>query len=425
MFRREDKMGYNILFFPWRDWNSMEIEGFRTREANILVAMFNNPNIDKILCVNRSKQPIYIKTILDFKNGGGTPAEQKESTLENNDIIGNEKILYKRRFSSLKEITNKLFILDIDYHLPNPKGNKLERFNLFENLLEKEIKVAIENVKLVNYITWCFDLTRIKIAEKFKENILIFDAIDNLLEHDQNRKDSKYLSKMYEFVNEDAELIFTVSQDLKKSLFSEHSKAFYIPNAINLDLYNKVNFIRPEDLPHTNPIVGYVGLMQERIDIEILETSIKHNQNINFVFVGPILSKSYFNGLKKYKNVYFLGPKHHSKIPSYLHYFDVCIIPHKVNNFTKSMNPLKLYEYLAAGKEVITTPVPPSEEYKQVIHIANEGTEFAELIKKCIKTPYRNFNKIEIMDSVKAEDWKIRLETMLELLEKELNVYGK
>lgn len=413
-------MGYNVLFFPWRDWNQMKNDGFRTREANLLLSMVNNPEIEKIICINRAKIPPYIKTLLALKNGklfSRDPIEQKK---EDNMNIRDEKVKSKRLFSELKYINDKLYVLDLDYHIPNPRGNKLERFNFFQKLLVKEIQEVIKMVDFEEYITWCFDLTRIQIAERFKKDVMIFDAIDNLLEHDQKKDDYQYNLEMYRFAKNHSELIFTVSKDLKESIFSDHNKTFYIPNAINLESYRQISLTRPEDLPKNKPVVGYVGLLQERIDTEILDLAIQQNYDANFVFIGPVLSKSHFKVIQKYPNVYFLGSKHHSVIPSYLYYFDVCLIPHKVNKFTKSMNPLKLYEYLAAGKEVVTTPVPPSEEYHNVIHICYDKEEFSRKIKQCIETPFKDFKNEEVLETINSEDWSERLKKMLKLVDEEL-----
>ncbi|WHY66797.1 glycosyltransferase [Neobacillus sp. SuZ13] len=413
-------MGYNVLFFPWRDWNAMKVDGFRTREANILLSMINNPNIEKIICVNRAQIPKYIQLLLALKNGEGFSKKNKDINSDNHVHFDQEKLMYKRLFSQLKLINEKLVVLDINYHIPNPRGNILERINSVQDILEKEIQVALKTLGFENYITWCFDLTRIEIARRFKKDVMIFDAIDNLLEHDQKKNDFTYLSEMYRLAKENSNVIFTVSRDLKESIFSNHHNTFYIPNAINLKSYKQKDLSRPEDLPMGKPIVGYVGLMQERIDTNILEESIVQNSDVNFVFIGPVLSKSHFKNIQKYENVFFLGSKHHSMIPSYLKYFDVCIIPHKVNKFTKSMNPLKLYEYLASGKEIITTSVPPSDEYQHVVHICDGEKEFSQQIMMCIKTPFNRFEEEDILNAIQSEDWSERLKDMLTFIEKEL-----
>lgn len=391
-----------MLIFPWRDWNTIKREGFRTREANILQEIIKDSNVEKVLCVNRSIIPKYLMPVIKKLKPGFFELDNVNTS----EII--ESTEYKRTFSELKKINDKFYVLDLNYMLPNPKGNKLERIFIFNKILENEIRIAIEYLKLNNYSTMCWDVTRVEIANKYKGKLLIFDVIDNLLEHDQNKKDRNFLEKCYEKINNTSNIIFTVSKSLKDTLFKNHNNTHFIPNGINLDLYKKNDTKKLADLPIGKPIVGYVGLMQERIDIELLEYIIEENQNKNFVFIGPVLSPSYFNSIKEFKNVFFLGSKHHSQIVDYIYGFDVCIIPHKVNEFTKSMNPLKLYEYLAAGKQVITTPVPPSDDFEKVIYIAKDKEEFNYYINESISTPYSKFSKESLGLEIEGHSWSNR-----------------
>ncbi|WP_059173409.1 glycosyltransferase [Bacillus sp. FJAT-27445] len=406
-------MGYNILFFPWRDWNSIKREGFRTREANILKTLMDRPEVDKILCVNRSGIPKIGEYIFNLKD-------------KNRYFYGNKKEYYYTEevisssfFSKLKRMDNKLYVLEMNFHLPNPKGNKLERFPFFQKILHKQIKEALVKINIHNYWVWNVDLTRIYTASTFKKDLLVFDAIDNLLEHDQKSEETSFLNQCYDMVNKRADIIFTVSSELKETLFLERKNSTYhIPNGIDLSMYSQKCENKPFDLPDNNsPIIGYVGLLQERLDLTILEKIINDFPNCNFVFVGPILSPKYFKGLKRFTNVYFLGPKRHEEIKSYLQFFDISIIPHKVNKFTKSMNPLKLYEYLASGNQVITTPVPPSEEFKDVIYIAKNPAEFSRTIKNCLEKPLSNTSKKNIHRVIKMHDWQDRVEKMMLILE--------
>lgn len=414
-------MGINILFIPWRDFNSMKREGFRVREANLLLELIKNPAINKIICINHSKLPEYVSKILNFLNIYSQI--RYERGVSDNNYFEKEIIISKSFFSTLKQVNTKLFVLDINYHFPN-KGNKLEKILIFKKILEKEIKNALKLLNLNTYLTWCFDLARIKIANKLRRQLLIFDAIDNLLEHNQLSLNYKYFKEMYKYVERESNIIFTVSEEIKKRLFPNHRNTYYIPNGINFDLYSKEIFKeRPEDLPNNNnPIVGYVGLMQERIDLDILLLAVEKNCSIDFVFVGPILSIGYFDELQKYKNVFFLGAKHYDEIPNYIKWFDICIIPHKVNKFTKSMSPLKLYEYLALKKEVITTPVPPSNEYKKVIHITDTAREFSNRIEKCIKNPFEKFKEEDILAIIVDQDWSNRLEYMFRIIKEYGNI---
>ncbi|GGB41694.1 glycosyltransferase [Fictibacillus barbaricus] len=397
----------NILFFPWRDWNSYKREGFRTREANILKTFVKSNKVGKILCINRSTQPKYIEFLLKNRKNYLFKRTKNINTLT-------EQILYKRTFSKLTKINNKLYVLDIFYHLPNPKGNRLERNKLFAKILEQEINYAVSIVELgKNYLTWSCDITRSSLVNKFKNRNLVYDIIDNLIEHDQVGRDKEFYKKKYKEIEDISNIIFTVSKSIKAELFSSHGKTYYIPNGIDLSKYHV-----QKNIENKRPKVGYVGLMQERIDVKLLKYVIEKNGDIDFCFVGPILTPKYFKELLKYKNVEFIGAVHHDLIPNYINNFDACIIPHKVNKFTKSMNPLKLYEYLACGKHVITTNIPPAEEFKDIIYITNEYEIFSNYVHDAVYKPYSNFSQEMISNKIKLHDWENKIQEMINIIEK-------
>lgn len=404
-------MKHNILFFPWRDFNRMEKEGFRTREAKILKQLTHSPNVDKILCINRSTIPTYLNPLLRTFNlqiefGDSDKAHQVT-----------KKVIYKDLFSELIEVDSKLYVLNIKYHIPNPKGNKLEDYSMFKSILNSRIKKALKKLDFKSFITWNFDLSRVDTSINHKGDLLIFDAIDNLLEHDQKQNEKEKLRKKYNLVRENSRIIFTVSEALRKDIFNDCENSFFIPNGIDLDMYCDLSSDRPDDLPN-KPTIGYVGLLQERVDVDLLFKAVTNFTTCNFVFIGPLLSPNHYSKLQSLPNVIFLGSKHHDLIPNYINHFDICLIPHKVNKFTKSMNPLKLYEYLAAGKEVITTPVPPSEKFLEVIHVVENEDEFCNTISQILSSPYQRFSKEMILENIKEHDWNKRVEYMLEIVDK-------
>lgn len=403
----------NILYLPWRDYSSMMIEGFRTREANILNELEKRQDVDVILCIN---QPIPNKIFNPIKK------ILKKSKIKSFDKHNDKySIEYKSLYSKLKKVSNKLYILDISYFFP--KGKKIENVSIIERVLYKEIRKALDFLKIEDYITWCFDLKRFSVSRKLKQDLLIFDAIDNLLEHDSYKKEKKFLEKKYIEVSENADLIFTVSEDLKYNMFKNQSNVHYFPNGINPNLYTEVLSEIPSDLPKNGkPIISYVGVMQERVDKELLINLINEKKEFNFVFIGPVLTPKYFKEFERYPNVYFLGAKKHNLIPSYLYWSDVCIIPHKINKFTKSMNPLKIYEYLAAGKEVVTTSVPPADVFSHIVHIANNSIEFGEMIEKALSKKYVAGRKEFLSSSMKEHTWENRVDGMLYIIYKNKNV---
>ncbi|MCM3225246.1 glycosyltransferase [Terribacillus saccharophilus] len=409
-------MNHDILFIPWRDWNTIEVEGFRTREAKILLELIEHSKVNKILLVNRSKQPKYISFILKMIGRYYLPSTRKNQQ--------EKTILYKDLFSVLSKVSEKLYILDINYHLPNPKGNKLENNKYIRSLLHKKVNKSLDFLKMKNFITWNFDLTRIESANYLKQDLMLFDAIDNLLEHDQSKNNKEYYAEKYQYANEKSDLIFTVSQSNKIKLFGDQDKVHYIPNGINMSLFSQVIDIKKNlNIANYDKVIGYIGIMQERLDTELLLPTIKAKSNCLFVFVGSVLNVTLFKDIKKCPNVLFTGPINYEEVPAYLKAFDICTIPHKINEFTMSMSPLKLYEYLAAGKEVIMTKVPPYEEFADVVHPVESAEEFIATIEYIENKPYGKFSEKDIEDKIINHSWENRVSLMMNLIAEKKGEY--
>ena len=95
------------------------------------------------------------------------------------------------------------------------------------------------------------------------------------------------------------------------------------------------------------PVIGYSGALQDRFHVDLIYDFALSHPHLSFVFVGHVKDEKYFRKLKELKKIYFTGSRKFSEIPSYINNFDVAIIPYKINKFTRSMYPLKIYEYLA------------------------------------------------------------------------------
>jgi glycosyltransferase involved in cell wall biosynthesis len=131
-----------------------------------------------------------------------------------------------------------------------------------------------------------------------------------------------------------------------------------IPNAVDVERYRRPA-ARPADLPPGRTAV-YVGTLHEdRLDVDLcLRTARRLSGAGALVFVGPdALSPSNATSLRAEPNVVVLGARSHVTIPGYLQHADVLVVPHVVSEFTESLDPIKLYEYLAVDRPVVSTPV--------------------------------------------------------------------
>ena len=168
----------------------------------------------------------------------------------------------------------------------------------------------------------------------------------------------------------DFDIVFVTSGNLLIKAKKYNNKTYLFPAGVELNKFNHTkNYILPDDLKEYNDkkIIGYVGAITRVLDIELLNLVIKKYKNHNFIFIGRVYTD--ISKLIENKNCYFLGEKNHNEIPSYIYFFDVCLIPYKINNFTNSVYSCKTNEYLALGKPIVASAT------KEILEINKIGND--------------------------------------------------
>jgi len=152
-----------------------------------------------------------------------------------------------------------------------------------------------------------------------------------------------------------------------------------IPNGVDLELFRTPQD-RPAELP-APPVAVYVGtLHEERVDVELLVRLATARPDVSIAVVGPdSLGSSAHRALAVAPNIHLLGPVDYRRVPGFLQHADVVIIPHLVNRFTESLDPIKAYECIAAGRPTVSTPVAGFRDLGDPVVITGPG-EFVAVV---------------------------------------------
>ena len=250
-----------------------------------------------------------------------------------------------------------------------------------------------------NLVSWISDPFQEEYLGLVDEKTSIYDCFDYYFANAGNSffRSINQVTLLENRILRKADIVFTVSRELyeKKSKFNK--KTYLLPNAVDTDLFGKTSDPStpiPSILSNmSHPIIRMIGNLNERIDFDLIRYIADAHPEWSIVIVGDwrganprFINSVRIKRLKKYLNIHWMGHQPLAIIPNYLKIFDVCLIPYVADDpFNISCSPLKLYEYLATGKPIVSTNLPSVREYSEVVHIGGSHEEFEKEIMLALK----------------------------------------
>lgn len=390
----------NIVMLPFHDCKKWIGEGYRTRDAHLAENFVNNSAVDKLLVINR---PVSLA--------------EKIVKKQNWITVPSEKIFESKNFR-LGRLKNGIYC--VDTYVSDFIKVAIERKNWWftaftYDFIKQSINKAIEILEMNDAVLLLQNPMAIGVVESVNCKKFVFDAIDNWLYHPQMSKITDIVKMNYDYVDKNADLIFTVSKALTET-FPDNKNVEWISNGVDISYFASAF----KEEKSEKKVIGYVGKIQDRVDFDLVEKCLNEFKDYNFVFLGPVYSqqRKIVELKNKYNNIEFMGDVHYKDLPQKMKPFDITVIPHKVDSFTNSMNPLKLYEYLAAGKQVVSTPVAGVDGISENVYISANDEEFIENIKIAIKKSETCSSK-DIANTIPKEyTWEKKSNLILELISK-------
>ncbi len=385
---------YDVIMFGMSNYSEWE-RGVSNRNYHVLKELLNKPEINKILYVDYL--PLTWKRALRI--------------LKEDIFVGKKDATIVQRSATyqVSKISEKLYVYsDISF--------------VFSPVLTvKNIKKIALKLNFGDLILWSFNPFIAPEWQKFGSKLIVFDAVDNWLSHSSYTKLKTRLKKAYELIKNEADIIYTVSKNLL-NFFEDQPNVHWIPNGVDFIHYNKQYSLINRDIADVKkPIIGYIGIIQEKVDLDLVHYLAEQNPDKSIVLVGPIWDEQSLQKkeLANYKNIFFLGYKSYEEAPMYIQQFDIGIVPHRANDFSASTNPMKVYEYLACGKPVVSTENVGTENMSEVIKVATGYEDFNRLVNQELTDNSSELVKVR-QEFAKKYSWYNTVEKMLDLINKKL-----
>jgi glycosyltransferase involved in cell wall biosynthesis len=253
------------------------------------------------------------------------------------------------------------------------------------------------------------------LAGKLKERLVVYYCVDDYaaLPH----VDKVAVAAMDEGLSKRADLLFAVSTKLVGMKQKQSNNVVYSPHGVDAEHFARAgNRAEPvadvaRNIPH--PVIGFFGPLDVKVDFALLEYLATQRPQWSILLIGNIVSD--ISTLLRLPNIHAVGAVKYEKLPEWARAFDVCIIPFIPGVLMDSVNPLKLKEYLAMGRPVVTIPMGEVATFGEYISIAKTKEEFLAAIDKELATDSEEKQK-QRMELIKTDTWDARVEKVLSLV---------
>lgn len=351
--------------------------------------------------------------------GYNVPLFQRPQHIANNLAKNNCLVFYEvttmtDKVKTLKKNSHNIFLINFNNKALNKiLMQELKKVNKpkYVQLYSTDWKLSVQNIE--NYINNGF---------KF-----IYEYIDDISPELAGTKDipQNIIDKYNYVMNNKNTYVIVTADALEKDVISHRGKTnmVFSSNGVDYDFFKTYNKNYKyenefqEILNKKKPIIMYYGALAKWFDYDLIK-KLAHTNKYSIVLFGIKYDESFDENLSNEKNIYFMGPRDYKVLKEYAKYADVLTIPFVINNITLATSPVKIFEYMALHKPIVTTDMPECRKYKSVL-IGHNHDEFIKKIDEALKL--KNDKKyIGLLDKEAREnDWSKKAKAIIDLIAKD------
>jgi glycosyltransferase involved in cell wall biosynthesis len=206
------------------------------------------------------------------------------------------------------------------------------------------------------YVLWYYTPMALSFSRHLKPLACVYDCMDELAAFKFAPPELRaHETELFRR----ADLVFTGGQSLYEAKRQQHARVYAFPSSVDVPHFAQARERMPEpadQAPIGRPRLGFFGVLDERLDLDLVSAVTTARPDWQVVMVGPV-AKIAPDDLPSAPNLHYLGPKTYAQLPAYIAGWDVALLPFALNDSTRFISPTKTPEYLAAGRPVVSTPI--------------------------------------------------------------------
>jgi UDP-galactopyranose mutase len=275
-----------------------------------------------------------------------------------------------------------------------------------EQMYARLVAEFVEQQGLTDFTAWFYSPMFMPSLERVKPSLIVYDAMDEL---SLFKGAPPELLPRERRLLEIADVVFTGGVSLGRAKAQVHNNVHAFPSGVDAQHYGQAlspDLNVPQDLEGVpTPRIGFFGVIDERLDLDLLGKAAEMRPDLSFVMLGPVVKIDPAE-LPRPSNIHYLGQKQYKDLPAYVKGFDVCMMPFALNDATKFISPTKTLEYMAAHRPIVSTPVADVVgSYSEAVAICRTPEEWVAAIDRALaETPEQREARIKREKDVLARN---------------------
>jgi glycosyltransferase involved in cell wall biosynthesis len=285
-----------------------------------------------------------------------------------------------------------------------PFHNKPWAAHVNRFLLRLALGLVRRKLGMRHFQLWTFVPTSAEYVGHLGEDLIVYYCTDDWTSF--SFVDARRMATMIQSLATRADVVFATARPLVEKLKPFNREVHLASHGVKYSMFasalDPATQAPPDLAALPRPRLGFYGLIEEWMDLELIRFLAERNPGWQIVLIGKKCVDTAI--IDQLPNVHLLGRKPHDELPAYCSGLDVALIPHKVNELTRHMNPIKLREYLSAGLPIVATDLPELRQFPDHCRVAESPEQFEAAIRAAM-VPESPEVRRRRSDSMRAQTW--------------------
>lgn len=285
--------------------------------------------------------------------------------------------------------------------------------------MQRLVLQAMHEHSITSYLAWFYTPMAIFMADVLEPECIIYDCMDEL---SMFRGAPTELMGQEAALFEQADVVFTGGRSLYQAKRTRHRNVHCFPSSVDARHFSTPVADHPLQAELPRPRIGYCGVIDERIDMDLIAGLASRRPDWQIVMVGPT-AKIDAAGLPLSPNIHWLGQQAYGDLPAFIQNWDVCLLPFALNDSTRFISPTKTLEYMASGRPSVSTAIRDVVEgYGNLVQIRSDVDGFEQACETLMmRDPSkRREDDLAVQSMLAGTSWDAVAASMGELIEQAL-----